>query len=156
MNGSKPHKATRNERRIRLRARLRAREQRLLAGLRDVEYEGALHALGGPDEMDAASESVANDLRACVKGLRTVELAGINDAFDKLFDGTYGVCEECGKRIPEARLRLVPAVSLCVGCQRRIERQSDNPLDPPEWSGTEVAADGERSEVFSGQARRRF
>jgi RNA polymerase-binding transcription factor DksA len=85
-----------------------------------------------------------------------VELVEINDAFQKLFDGTYGVCEACGKRIPEARIRLIPAVSLCVACKHARERMAERRLELAEWSGAEVMADVDKSEAFCGQARRRF
>jgi DnaK suppressor protein len=106
--------------------------------------------------MDAASESAVNDVEACLGELRAVELVEINDAFQKLFDGTYGLCDVCGKRIPEARLRLVPAVSLCVACKRDRERLTETRIEPPEWTGAKVMADVEKSEAFSCQARRRF
>jgi DnaK suppressor protein len=124
--------------------------------LRDVEQEEAWNVLAGADAMDAASESAVNDVEARLGELREVELVEIDDAFQKLFDGTYGMCEECGKRIPEARLRVIPAVSLCVACKRDRERQTESQGEPPEWSGAEVMADVEKSEAFCGQARRRF
>jgi DnaK suppressor protein len=155
MNGGKIDKATRKERLGRLGAQLLARERRLLSGLRDVEQEGPCNVLDGADAMDAASEFAANDVRACLKELRAVELLDINDAFQKLFDGTYGVCEECGKRIPEARLRLIPAASLCVACKRHRERLTKSRVELPEWSGAQIMADSDKSEAFCGQARRR-
>ena len=156
MNNGTTNKARRNERLGRRCAQLLARERRLLGGLRDVEQEEAWNVLDGADAMDAASESAVNDVEACLGELRAVELVEINDAFQKLFDGTYGVCEECGKRIPEARLRLVPAVSLCVACKHDRERQTEHRIEPPELGGAEVMADMDKSEAFCGQARRRF
>jgi DnaK suppressor protein len=37
-------------------------------------------------------------------------------------DGTYGVCETCGKDIDHRRLEVVPHVRLCLKCQERAER----------------------------------
>ena len=156
MNNGKTNKTRRKERLGRRCAQLLARERRLRDGLRDVEQEGAWNVLDRADTMDAASESAVNDIEACLGELRAVELVEIDNAFEKLFDGTYGMCEECGKRIPEARLRLVPAVSLCVDCKRDRERLTERWIEPPEWSGAKVMADVERSEAFSCQVRRRF
>jgi DnaK suppressor protein len=128
----------------------------LLGGLRDVEQEEVWNVLDGADAMDAASESAVNDIEACLGELRAVELMEIDDAFQKLFDGTYGTCEECGKRIPETRIKLIPAVSLCVACKRDRERLTESRGELPEWSGEEVMADVDKSEAFCGQARRRF
>ena len=37
--------------------------------------------------------------------------------------GTYGICESCGDRIDPARLEVLPEATLCLDCQREIERQ---------------------------------
>ena len=34
----------------------------------------------------------------------------------------FGLCEECGRRIPEGRLLIVPEATLCVPCQREMEK----------------------------------
>jgi RNA polymerase-binding transcription factor len=41
-------------------------------------------------------------------------LAKIEKALGRLEDGTYGICERCGKPIEEARLRALPYASLCI------------------------------------------
>lgn len=48
-------------------------------------------------------------------------LQDIEDALVKFADGTYGECESCHQRIPEARLEAMPAARLCISCasQRR-------------------------------------
>lgn len=38
-------------------------------------------------------------------------------ALQRLDDGTYGQCANCGEDIPEARLLAKPSVSLCLSCQ---------------------------------------
>jgi DnaK suppressor protein len=37
-------------------------------------------------------------------------------ALTKLDDGTYGVCDGCGARIPEGRLEIHPWAVRCVDC----------------------------------------
>jgi len=34
----------------------------------------------------------------------------------------FGLCEECGMRIPEERLLIMPDASLCVPCQKDLEK----------------------------------
>lgn len=41
----------------------------------------------------------------------------IDRALQKIEDGTYGVCEQCGEMIPEARLQALPYAALCVTCK---------------------------------------
>ena len=43
-------------------------------------------------------------------------LTEIEDALKKFDEGTYGVCENCGNPIPEARLEAKPAARLCIDC----------------------------------------
>lgn len=44
-------------------------------------------------------------------------VAEIDRALAKIDDGTYGVCEQCGQPIPEARLEALPYAALCVACK---------------------------------------
>jgi RNA polymerase-binding transcription factor DksA len=46
-------------------------------------------------------------------------LQEIDDALAKLADGRYGLCEECGQPIGEARLEAMPAARLCIACASR-------------------------------------
>lgn len=45
----------------------------------------------------------------------------IEAALEKIADGTYGCCEECGSRIPRARLEVIPDTPFCVKCATRLE-----------------------------------
>ena len=40
----------------------------------------------------------------------------VEDALSKFESNTYGVCEDCGKEIPPARLEAKPAARLCIDC----------------------------------------
>lgn len=46
-------------------------------------------------------------------------LAQIEAALQRIEDGTYGVCEVCGKPIGEERLRAIPWTTRCIEDQRR-------------------------------------
>jgi DksA/TraR C4-type zinc finger protein len=48
-------------------------------------------------------------------------LREIVDAQDRLLDGTYGKCVECGEQITAGRLMADPAAHLCLNCQRMGE-----------------------------------
>jgi RNA polymerase-binding protein DksA len=48
-------------------------------------------------------------------------LRAINDAQDRLIDGGYGKCMECGDQIGVKRLCADPAASLCINCQNLTE-----------------------------------
>ena len=48
-------------------------------------------------------------------------LRAIIDAQDRLIDGSYGRCAECGSEIGVKRLIANPAAGLCVSCQTTSE-----------------------------------
>ena len=53
-------------------------------------------------------------------GSQTLPL--IKAAIDRIHEGTFGVCEECGVNIPRARLDAIPFAHLCVHCASEQER----------------------------------
>jgi DnaK suppressor protein len=57
---------------------------------------------------------VANDLHAIEERLER--------AIEKLAEGSYGTCDECGAPIPPGRLEARPESVLCVECARRVSR----------------------------------
>jgi RNA polymerase-binding transcription factor DksA len=48
-------------------------------------------------------------------------LRDLNDAQDKLIDGGYGICGDCGLQIAARRLAADPAASRCLACQELSE-----------------------------------
>ena len=51
-------------------------------------------------------------------------LRDITDAQDRILDGNYGKCIECGEQISSARLAADPVASLCLSCQRTLETET--------------------------------
>jgi RNA polymerase-binding transcription factor len=45
----------------------------------------------------------------------------IDEAIQRLDDGTYGVCSECDEKISEARLKALPFATVCRDCQAHRE-----------------------------------
>lgn len=50
------------------------------------------------------------------------ELQQVDDALLRMDAGDYGVCANCGRRIPIARLRVRPFATLCVPCAEKLGR----------------------------------
>ena len=46
----------------------------------------------------------------------------VERALERLREGNYGICEDCGQEIPAERLRVRPEATRCVGCQGRWDR----------------------------------
>ncbi len=51
------------------------------------------------------------------------KLRAIDGALDKIQDGTYGECEECGDEIGAGRLKAMPLAKFCVSCQSQVEKE---------------------------------
>jgi len=105
--------------------------------LRQLGGAAALEDLLGPcgehwayaDELD---EIQANERREIGFATRELLVARVNKlvaALDRLTEGGYGVCVECGEAIAPARLRVMPEVETCVRCQDMIERRARH-LEP--------------------------
>jgi DnaK suppressor protein len=52
------------------------------------------------------------------------KLESIDHALRLAKSGKYGICEGCGSRIDPARLEILPEATLCLDCQRKLERQN--------------------------------
>jgi DnaK suppressor protein len=50
-------------------------------------------------------------------------LAEIADALERINQGTFGRCEECGTHIPKVRLSALPYARHCVECARKLEQK---------------------------------
>lgn len=92
---------------------------------RDILMRGDLSDLA----VASRPEDEATKASPCEIGCRNREilenrLRAINDAQDRLIDGGYGVCLECGEQIDPRRLSVNPAASLCINCQQTSERAS--------------------------------
>ncbi len=46
----------------------------------------------------------------------------IEEALDRVRNGTFGVCKKCGKIIPKPRLEAVPTAKMCIECKSAQER----------------------------------
>ncbi|NNE93269.1 MAG: TraR/DksA family transcriptional regulator [Verrucomicrobiales bacterium] len=76
---------------------------------------------GVPDFADYAAEKAEAEVNDRIADSESKLLEKIDLALQRIEDGTYDTCAECSGKIPLARLRAKPAVSLCVNCQARKE-----------------------------------
>ena len=51
------------------------------------------------------------------------ELKEINDALDRIANGTYGICEMCEEPINPERLAIKPYAKYCIICREEIEKE---------------------------------
>jgi DnaK suppressor protein len=60
------------------------------------------------------------------------KLEAIDNALEKIEDGTYGKCEECGEDINKKRLKIIPFARYCVKCQSDMEKKGIGPGESAE------------------------
>ena len=68
-----------------------------------------------------ASEEYALEVEWQYRGHLEARLREITEAQDRLTDGTYGRCRDCGAEIDKRRLASDPAAATCVNCQESAE-----------------------------------
>lgn len=89
------------------------------------EYEGVLTAGDYIDDLDDAQREVSTQSHYQLIERRVEELRKVEHLIGRISEEEeFGLCEECGKPIPEERLLIVPEATLCVPCQQELERHS--------------------------------
>ena len=65
---------------------------------------------------DIGSDATGMELMLGLASNQQKLLQQVNDALERIEKGTYGLCLECGKPIPQARLEAIPEAELCLNC----------------------------------------
>ena len=87
------------------------------------EYDGQLSADDYIGDVDHAKREISAQTYYSILERKNEELKKIEILIRRILeDEEFGRCEECGKRIPEKRLLIVPEAARCVPCQRGMEK----------------------------------
>ena|SRR5664279_2388402 len=106
--------------------------RKALAG--DLSLLKELNAQTSGDMVDAALDSVQDEISSQLAEVESRELARIEYALERMHEGQFGVCEGCGMGIPMARLNALPYATYCIKCQREAERQGATSAADVDWS----------------------
>lgn|SRR5438477_9510792 len=74
-------------------------------------------------EVIEAPDELSRQIKCHQRETLESRLRAVVDAQDRLIDGGYGICLECGREIEPRRLSTNPAVARCVNCQVLVERE---------------------------------
>ncbi|HHW02948.1 MAG TPA: conjugal transfer protein TraR [Thermoanaerobacterales bacterium] len=74
---------------------------------------------------DLGAETFEREKDLGLKDNTKILMMKVNHALDKIRDGSYGICERCGKPIDEERLEAVPYTTLCIECKKEEEKPDD-------------------------------
>jgi len=111
----------------RFEARLRA--ERADAEERLAEFDDAMTEVrtarsdaSADDEHDPEGPTMTQEWsqRTAVLADVHAELTEVDRALARIADGSYGICQRCGKRITVARLDARPTAVLCIDCARLV------------------------------------
>ena len=86
--------------------------------LNDAMAQG-IHNDFGEGVFDHINETLSDDYRVPIP----TGIGKIDEALDRIEDGTYGYCEETGEEIGIDRLMARPIATLCLEAQERHERK---------------------------------
>jgi DnaK suppressor protein len=107
-----------------LRARLESERKRLTeemeqlkSSMRPADERREGSPFGKREE--EATESYELERRLTLEKSIREQLAAVEHALQKFEDGTYGLCDNCGKPIPPERLEALPQATLCLDCKAR-------------------------------------
>ncbi len=108
--------------------------RKALAG--DLSLLKELRAQTSGDMVDAALDSVQDEISSQLAEVESRELTRIEYALERMRNGQFGICEGCGTNIPMARLNALPYATCCIKCQREAERQGTGPAGSADvdWS----------------------
>ncbi|MBI3854839.1 MAG: TraR/DksA family transcriptional regulator [Planctomycetes bacterium] len=70
---------------------------------------------------DLGTDNAERDLRLVRMESAGGEIFEIDEALERLHDGIFGICEECGAALPIERLRAIPYARLCLSCKQAEE-----------------------------------
>ena len=105
--------------------------RKALAG--DLSLLKELRTQTSGDVIDAALDSVQDEISSQLAEVESRELARIETALVRIRDGQYGICEGCGCNIPMARLSALPYATSCIKCQREAEREGSGHGHDADW-----------------------
>ena len=94
----------------------------LLNQSKDTLDELRMGGLNQPDDIDRASMETDKSIDLRTKDRARKLISKINDALERIEDGSYGFCEETGEPIGLERLEARPIATLSIEAQERHER----------------------------------
>jgi DnaK suppressor protein len=93
-------------------------EEDIFAGmLSPVSFEG--------DEVDIVSVEKEKQMDFRLKARNAIYLRKVKKSLQKIEEGTFGECEECGAEISHSRLVARPTADLCIHCKEAEEKEEN-------------------------------
>ena len=102
---------------------LRKKQNELLDSYaRDKAAGNAQPDDGIQDLADKAASAYSKELNFSLSDTERTMLMQIDEAFNRMRDGNFGVCSNCSTTIGEKRLQAIPWTPFCIDCQELQEK----------------------------------
>lgn len=75
------------------------------------------------DVLDLSASELERNMCLLLKERGRNKLRAIDDALERIEEGTFGICEDCGGGIPLGRLEVMPFAATCRDCKEKQERR---------------------------------
>jgi len=107
-----------------VRAKLLAEKDKILNDVSTkIRQESREPKRDSGDIYDIASDERERELSLMLGDRDRKKLSEIDLALERIEDGSYGECEDCGEPVAEKRLEILPFTRVCVDCQSKHERE---------------------------------
>ena len=113
----------------RFRKRLLQAREEIIGQMR--QRDTSAQEIGKNGIQDIGDESVTISNRHLLMSLSENErtkLIEVDEALDRIEEGSYGICEECEEPIALKRLEVIPNARYCVQCMENLEKASTESL----------------------------
>ena len=77
---------------------------------------------GPNDNEDVATDFLETQQEQSIMVNQQALLTLVNNALQRLENGTYGLCQQCGEAIAPKRLEALPWAERCVSCEEQLEQ----------------------------------
>ncbi len=71
---------------------------------------------------DLGTETFRRSQQLAIADLLSRSVGEVDAALERVRDGTYGICERCGRPIVADRLKAMPEARNCVSCQQALDQ----------------------------------
>lgn len=105
--------------------RLLEMKNQVTSGIRaDLKEGREIQKDDGMDTYDVATEERDREIHMIISDRDRQKLVAIEEALERLDEGSYGICDSCEEEIPVERLKAMPFTRLCVQCQSEREQEA--------------------------------
>jgi len=99
--------------------------QELLKNSRAMREDILVDTDDRADEIDQASVNSEHSITMRLRNREALYLKKIQDALNRIKDGSFGECINCGENIEFKRLMARPTASLCILCKEEEEKKEE-------------------------------